>query len=112
MNQENDYIAQARSLAPFVERVLEIENIEEEIAAIGNVNDGDVTRALDVVGIATIAAALINLAMWIGQIRAGYAMKGASKEDVINYLSQRVLYSLEVSEEAKEKIILKALEKL
>ena len=31
MNQENDYIAQARSLAPFVERVLEIENLEEEI---------------------------------------------------------------------------------
>lgn len=107
-----DAIKLACDFAPEAVEILGITGIADELKKLAE--DGAATQAVqdrifDLGDIFSIAGALISLFMWIGQIRKGTILKGASINDIIHDLSIRVLDSGSLSPEAKERLISQAL---
>ncbi|MCW5700504.1 MAG: hypothetical protein KIT00_11755 [Rhodospirillales bacterium] len=112
---ELDALQLARDFAPEAEEILGVTGMVAELDTLSG--DHAATkeaqnRVLDIGDIGSIAGALITLFMWIGQIRKGNILKGASKNDVIHDLSIRVLDCDSLTPEAKERLISKALDRL
>jgi hypothetical protein len=115
----NDYeleaLHHARAFAAEAEGILNVAGVEAELEEMTckNASFGTVAnRNFSVVDAATIASMLINLFMWIGQIRRRQVHKNASKEEIIQDLMDRVLVTDDLANEVKERLIRKALEHL
>ena len=95
------------------EGVPEVSGVAAELDRIerGDLGFGDVaSREFTIVGAATVAGVLINLFMWIGQIRRGQIKKGASRNEIIQDLIVRVFEDDTLSGAAKERLLNKALD--
>ena len=123
MNEyERQALNHAHAFAPEVQTLLELSNEQltelqsafekvlndqarfSELASLPNRGDwGEVI---------SIAAILINLFMWLDQIRAGQVLKGASREEVIAGITTRVLDDHTLSASAKERLVSQAIEHL
>ncbi len=116
---ELDALQLARGFAPEAEEILGIKGIVDELNQLSEdpAETEDQIRFFDPStitpgDIGSIAAAIITLFMWIGQIRKGKVLKGASKNDIIHDLGIRVLDSDSLTPQAKERLISQALDRL
>ena len=112
---ETEALNDACNFASEAETILEVSGVLAELKTIehGNSRLGDVaSRSFDVVDGATVAGLLINLFMWIGQVRRGHILKGASRNEIIQDLSIRMLDNDKISGAAKERLLSKALDSL
>ena len=103
----------ASYFASDAEAILGVSGVEAELAKIKRDESrfGAVaSRDFTIVDGATVAAMLINLFMWIGQIRRGQIMKDASRNKISQDLSIRVLNNDTLSGAAKERLLVKALD--
>ena len=123
MNEyERQALNHAHAFAPEVQTLLELSNEQltelqsafekvlndqarfSELASLPNRGDwGDVI---------SIAAILINLFMWLEQIRLGQVLKGANREEVIAGVIDRVLDETSLSKSGKERLVSQAIERL
>lgn len=102
------FAAEAEEILGIMGIVAEMNRIAEDRAATAEAQD----RVLDLGDVGSIAGALITLFMWIGQLRKGNILKGASRNDIIHDLSRRVLDNDSLTPEAKERLIRRALDRL
>ena len=112
---EADALNEALTFASEAETILEVAGVEGDLAAVerGDLLFSDVTsRDFTIVDGATVAAMLINLFMWIGQIRRGQFMRNASRDEIIQDLSVRVLSNDTLSGAAKERLLSRALDRI
>jgi len=116
MNEyESDALQYATTFAAEAEKILGVNGIETKLAQVASGEarfSAVASRVFDIVDGATVAAMLINLFMWIGQIRRKQILKGASKEEIIQDLTIRVLNNDQLSAAAKERLLTKALDHL
>lgn len=112
---EAEALNDARNFASEAETILGVSGVAAELDAIerDDLRFGDVaSRDFTIVDGATVAAMLINLFMWIGQIRRGQIMKDVSRHDIIQDLIVRVLDNETLSGAAKERLLTKALDSI
>ena len=112
---EAEALSFARNFAAEAETILDVAGVAAELDAIerGELRFGDVaSRDFTIVDGATVAAMLINLFMWIGQIRRGQIMRDASRNEIIQDLIVRVLDNDTLSGTAKERLLTKALDRM
>ncbi len=106
----------AQDFAPEAETILGVTGLQDELAQVS----GDETRfheitsrSLETLGdVASIAAALIALFQWIGQIRQGQILRKATPKEMVADLIARVLDDPNFPADVKERLILAAFEKL
>lgn len=113
---EAEALQYAQEFAPQAEVILGITGVQAELAKVsrGEIRFGEAaSKSLESLGdVGSIAAALISLFSWIGQIRQGQIMRNASREAIVADLAARVLSDPSLSEGTKERLILAAFEKL
>ncbi len=108
---EAEALQNARSFASEAEKILKLSGVETVLVQVteGHTRfSAAASRGFDVVDDASVAAMLINLFMWIGQIRRGQVFRNDSKCEIIRELIIRVLDNDQLSEDEKKRLVVGA----
>ena len=109
-----DWVLQsAQSFALEAEEILGVSGLASDVRANGEhlIEALDDQDRIDAGGAGSIAGAVIALFAWIDQIRRGRHMKGASREALAHDLVKRALEDQDLSGAAKERLVIRALDR-